>query len=187
MDGPARLFCRILGCVLVPAASLSPGTPAFAQAEVKVTAKGTVAPSCSMTATQNFAASSFNTAGSAVAKASINCNQFFKLNATSQKGAIKSSVVASGLLTNRLPYSLTADVALDAGSRNETCSSSSLVSGQSSCVLSPANAAGLTSNGQIATNKITTLTVSWTPPALPTMLAPGTYSDTITLTIATVP
>jgi hypothetical protein len=188
MDGPARLFCRILGCVLVPAASLSPATPASAQAEVKVTAKGTVAPSCSMSATQQFGSQNLNVAGIATARAQINCNQFFKINATSQNGAIKSSVAIASPFTNTLSYTLKADVALDDGSiRSATCASQQLVAGQTSCALSPANGAGLTSNGQIATNRTTTLTISWTPPASPNFLKPGSYSDSITLTIAAVP
>jgi hypothetical protein len=153
-----------------------------------VTAKGTVAPTCSLSATQQFPASDLGTAGSATAKANVNCNQLFKINATSANGTIKSSVAASAPYTNTLPYNLEADVALDDGSiRTATCASSTLVAGQSGCALSPANGTGLTSNGQIATNKTTTLTISWTTPAAPNLLKAGSYSDTITLTIASVP
>lgn len=153
-----------------------------------VTAKGTISPACSLVATQQFPAADLSTGGSSVAKANVNCNQLFKLNATSANGAIKSGVAATPPYTNTLPYNLKADVALDDGSnRSATCASSTLVAGQSSCALSPANSTGLTSNGQIATNKTTTLTISWTTPAAPTLLKAGNYSDTITITIASVP
>ena len=141
-----------------------------------------------MSATGQFPSSDINSAGSAVATASVSCNQTFKINATSLKGAIKSGASVSAPYTNTLSYMLKADVALDDGTvRTATCGSATLVAGQSSCALSPANSTGLTSNGQIATNKTTTLTLSWVPPSPPTYLKPGSYSDSITLTIAPVP
>jgi hypothetical protein len=153
-----------------------------------VTTRGTIQPTCSVAASQQFSTSNLNIAGSTVAKATVTCNQFFKVNATSAKGAIKSDGVVAAPFTNSVAYSLKADDALDDSStRSATCSSASLVAGQSSCALSPANSTGLTSNGQISTGKATTLTVSWTPPSLPTLLKPGSYSDVINLTIAAVP
>lgn len=181
------MFSRAAACACLTSTLVSFGAPARADT-LTVTAKGTIAPACSMSATQQFATSNINIAGNSVAKASVNCNQTFKMNATSANGAIKSSAAVSPPYTNSLPYSLKADIALDNGSTSSaTCASSALVAGQSSCALSPANSTGLTSNGQIATNKATTLTVSWTPPARPTFLKPGSYSDTITLMIAVVP
>lgn len=181
-----RMFSRSVACAFL--ASAAAWTVAARADVLTVTAKGTIAPTCSMSSTKDFGTSNINAAGSASATASLNCNQFFKINATSAQGAIKSSAAASAPYTNALPYSLKADIGLDDGSTSTaTCASSTLVAGQSTCALSPANTTGLTSNGQIATNKTTTLTVSWTPPASPTFLKPGSYSDSITLTIAVVP
>jgi hypothetical protein len=153
-----------------------------------VNAKGTIGASCGMTLTHDFGAVNLNAAGSAGGTASVTCNQPFKMNAKSINGSIKNSQPASAPLTNTVPYSLKADILLDDASvRTATCASATLVTGQSSCALSPANATGLTSNGKIATGKTTTLTLSWTPPAPPTHLRTGSYGDTITLTIGTVP
>lgn len=187
MKVSTRVFSRAVACALLSLTAVAWTTTARAQT-VTVTAKGAIAPSCSIAQTQNFPASNFNTAGTSSAKASITCNQVFKLNATSANGAIKSSVAVSPPFTNAVPYSLKADVALDNGTTSTaTCASSTLVAGQSTCPLSPANTTGLTSNGQIATGKTTNLTLNWTPPSLPTLLKPGSYSDTITLTIAVSP
>ena len=183
----ARLFSRAVSCALVTLTAFAAAPSAHADV-LTVTAQGTIAPTCAISATQNFPASNLNAAGSAIATASVNCNQTFKINATSANGAIKSSAAASAPYTNTLPYSLKAEVALDTGADSTaTCASSTLMAGQSSCALSPANSTGLTSNGQIATNKTTTLTLSWVPPSSPTFLKPGSYSDSITLTIAVVP
>lgn len=187
MDVRTRMFSRALACALFTGLAVAGGAPARADV-LTVTAKGTIQPSCAITATQLFPASNFNTSGSAVAKANVKCNQFFKINASSQKGAIKSADAVSPPFSNAVPYSLKADVVLDNNStQTATCAAATLVAGQSSCTLSPANSTGLTSNGQIATDKTTTLTVNWTPPPFPTLMKPGSYSDTITLTIATVP
>lgn len=170
-------------------AAAAMGWLAPARADVlTVTARGTIQPACSVASSQQFSTLSLNVAGSAVAKATVTCNQFFKVNATSAKGAIKSDGLVSPPFANSVAYSLRADVGLDDNStRSATCSSASLTAGQSSCALSPANSTGLTSNGQISTGKVTTLTVSWTPPSVPTLLKPGSYSDVINLTIAPVP
>jgi hypothetical protein len=187
MFASKRHLSQAFACFLAASVGIAAAAPA--QSDVlTVTAKGTIAPTCSLSATQPFAAASFNASGSSAATANVNCNQLFKVTATSANGAIKSSVPASAPFTNALPYMLKADVRLDDGSvTTATCASSALVAGQSSCPLSPANSTGLTSNGKIATDKTTTLTVSWTPPSLPTVLKPGSYSDTITLTIASLP
>src|SRR5579872_1419000 len=170
-----RKLSRAVACALL---TLSAVASISARADtVTVTAKGAIAPTCSISSTKDFGSSNINIPGSATATATVTCNQTFKMNASSANGAIRSSVAASAPYTNTLPYSLKADIALDNGSTSTAmCPSSSLVSGQSVCQLSPANSAGLTSNGQIATGKTTTLTMSWTPPASPTFLKPGSYS-----------
>jgi hypothetical protein len=187
MKVATRLYSRAFLCALLTLPAMSWAASASADV-VTVTAKGTIAPTCSMTASQLFPAKNLNVAGSATATASVTCNQVFRMNATSTNGAIRNSAAAAAPYTNTLPYSLKADIGLDDGSTSTaTCASSTLAAGQSACALSPANSSGLTSNGQIATNKTTTLTLSWTPPASPTFLKPGSYSDSITLTIAVVP
>ena len=176
-----RMFSRAVACALLTGVAGAAPTQADT---LTVTAKGAIAPSCAVSNTQNFPTSNFTAAGTAAAKASISCNQFFKVTTTSAKGAFKTNAPAVGSFGNSLPYTLKADVALDDGStRTASGASSTLLAGQSSCQLSPANSTGLTSNGQVATNKTTTLTASWSA----ALLVPGSYSDTITFTVAVVP
>lgn len=184
-----RTFSRAVACALIVLTALAQAAAGPARADtLTVTAKGAIASTCSMSSTKDFGSANINAPGSATATASVSCNQPFKLNATSANGAIKMAASVSPPYTNTLPYSLKADIALDDGStRTATCGSATLVAGQSGCALSPANSTGLTSNGQIATGKTTTLTMSWVPPAPPTYLKPGSYSDSITLTIAVAP
>ena len=156
--------------------------------QVSVQAKGKIVGSCSLAATSNFPTASFAANGSGNATAAINCNQPFRIRATSANGAIKSAAVIAPNFTNALPYSLKADVPLDGGAVvSATCASASLVTGQSSCALSPASSGGLSSAAGIATNKTATLTLAWTIPVLPTRLIAGSYTDTITLSIAPSP
>ena len=86
-----------------------------------------------------------------------------------------------------MKYTLTVSVPLDSGGPvSANCASSALLAGQSSCALSPSNATGLSSGSATATNKVATLTAAWTTPSLPYLVA-GSYSDTLTISIATVP
>lgn len=172
--------------VAASAALLAPSSGA-AQAVLTVTARGNVPASCAIAATQNFTPANLNAPGSAQANAVISCNQFFRIRATSARGALRSTTPAAGALTNALPYDLRLDVALDDGGVSATCPSAQLLAGQTSCLLSPASPTGLTSAGQIATNRTTTVTISWALPAAPAALVPGSYSDTITLALAAIP
>ena len=105
-----------------------------------------------------------------------------RLNAQSANGGVKTSATASGF-SSLLDYSLKVDTALDSAANvNATCNASTLKSGMSGCTLSPAGA-GLSSGGKTATSKTATLTIAWTPPVSPRLVA-GSYSDTVTLSIA---
>lgn len=155
---------------------------------LSITASGTVGSSCSIATSTPFSPQSLSASGSAGAQATVNCNTGFKVNALSANGAIKNSTSAPSGFTNTLPYTLTLSVPLETGSPvSATCSASALVAGQSSCALSPANANGLSSGGKASLNRTADLTVAWTVPSLPTRLIAGSYSDTITLTVAAVP
>ena len=156
-----------------------------------VNATGTIGTSCSIALASAFSAPNLSTSNSVGATATVNCNTGFKVNATSANGAIKSTTAPPVNFTNTVPYNLTLSVPLESGSPNPmsaTCASSALVSGQSSCALSPANGTGLSSSGRASINKTATLTLAYTVPTLPaTRLIAGSYSDTITLTVAAVP
>lgn len=156
--------------------------------QVSVQAKGKIDGSCSLVAATAFPTANFAASGSGTATAAVNCNQPFKIRATSANGAIKSAAATAPNFTNALRYSLKADMPLDGGSVvSATCESATLTAGQSSCALSPASSSGLSSGAGIATNKTATLTLAWTMPTPPTRLIAGNYSDTITLSIAPSP
>ena len=151
-------------------------------------ARGKIDGSCSLAAVSTFPTANFAANSNAVATAAVNCNQPFRIRATSANGAIKSAAVIAPNFTNTLPYTLKADVPIDGGTPvSATCASTSLVAGQASCALSPASSSGLSSGAGIATNKTATLTLAWTMPTVPMRLIAGSYSDTITLSIAPSP
>jgi len=166
-------------CVLLAAAPGRADT-------VAITASGTIQPRCGVSVQQAFSSADFSTSGSSVAQALVDCNTGFRINITSANGAAKTTNQASSGFTNSLPYSLKLSVPLDSGSPVEaTCTSGTLMSGQASCALSPNNASGLSSGGKSAINQIATLTASWAPPFQ--KLVAGSYSDTLTVSIASVP
>jgi hypothetical protein len=155
-----------------------------------VTATGTIGTACSIAVASPFSSPDLSASGSVGATATVNCNTGFKVNATSANGAIKTATTAPTSFTNTLPYNFTFSVPLESGSPNPisaTCASTALVAGQSSCALSPANGTGLSSSGRASIGKTATLTLAYTVPTLPTRLIAGSYTDTITLTVATVP
>lgn len=184
-----RLFLRALECAVLGLTALAASTVARADV-VTVTASGTVAASCSMSANQSFGTPNLSTHGSATAQATVNCNTGFRLTALSANGAIKnitSPTTPPAGTVNAVPYTLTVGVLLDNSTTvtSPACNSSSLVAGQSSCSLSPANTTGLSSGGKSSTNRAATLTLAWAAPT--SMLIAGDYADTITLMIGTAP
>ena len=74
-------------------------------------------------------------------------------------------------------YGLSVGVQGNGGPATVACTSAQMLA--NNCILSSGN--------KTANNKAGTLTVNWTPPAPPTMLVAGTYSDTITLSIGAAP
>lgn len=181
-----RVKARAWACLFLVLFAIAGTQPAAAQAVLSVTATGTIPSACTLALASNFPSSlDLASSGTSNATATVNCAQGFKINAQSANGAIQSSASASANFTNSLPYSLTLSVPVESGTPNPisaTCASSSLSAGQSSCALSPAGA-GLSSSGRASIDRTATLTIAWTLPALPTHLAAGRYSDTITLTI----
>ncbi|MFC4594398.1 hypothetical protein [Sphingobium tyrosinilyticum] len=176
---------RFQGAMVACALAFSASAPAKAQS-LTITATGTIVGGCGITVGSNFGPANLSAGGNVTGTATVNCNAGFKINATSANGAIKTNTVAPANFTNAVPYSLAMTVPLDVGGNvSATCNSSELVAGQSGCALSPGNSAGLSSNGKTANNKTATLTASWSLPA-PRLIA-GTYSDTITVSIASVP
>jgi len=177
-----RSFCwfGIAGIV-----SLETSEPAPAQSLV-VVASGTIAPACTIAVGTAFPSANLAANGSVGATANVNCNSKFRLNATSAKGAIATTTAAPANFTNTVAYSLTVSVPTDpSGTATATCPSAQLVAGQAACALSPSNTTGLSSGTVSTFSKIASLTAAWTLPA-PRLVA-GSYSDTITLSIATVP
>lgn len=148
---------------------------------VVIQAKGTVPGSCAVALTTNFGAANFATAGTSTATAEVNCNTGFAIKATSQNGRVQNVKPATAGFDNKHPYSLSLSLPLDqGGSLSDSCAASAMVAGQTGCPM--AIGSGLASNGKTAIFQTATLTASWQAPATP--LLAGTYSDTITISVA---
>lgn len=148
---------------------------------VQFVATGTISASCSLTKASDFASANLAANGSVNATATVNCNTGFTVTATSAKGAIKRVplVAPPANFTNSLPYAFALSVPLDSGGpAAANCASAAML----------ANSCSVSSGSAVATNKTATLTTSWTAPVAPApMLVAGSYSDTITLSIAAAP
>ena len=176
---------RVQGAMVACALAFGASAPAKADS-LQITASGTIVGGCSVTVASNFGTANLSGNNSVNGTATVNCNAGFRINATSLNGAIVTSTAAPANFTNAVPYSLQVIVPLDNSPNvSATCSSSTLVAGQSGCLLSPLNSTGLSSGGKSATNKTATLAVNWTLPAQ--RLIAGSYSDTITISIASPP
>jgi hypothetical protein len=173
----------LCGCGIV---AVNAALPALARADdLSITAQGTIGQTCSITALTSFPAPALTAAGSVSATATVDCNTGFAIRATSARGAIRTTQTPTSGFANSVPYNLTLTVPLDNSAMlSATCSSTSLVAGQSACALSPAGS-GLGSGGVSAINRTAQLQVAWTTP--PLRLVAGSYSDTITLSIAAQP
>jgi hypothetical protein len=176
----------LLAAMLTAACAAS---PAGAQS-IEIVATGTIPGKCTVAVASPFGGANLSVAGSVQASASVDCNNRFKLNALSSNGALVTATVlpTGSSFVRRLDYSLALSFQNDAGvTISATCPSAELTTGRGDCALSPANSAGLSSGAATAINRIAGLTVSWAPPALPARLVAGSYSDTITLSIAVQP
>ena len=168
--------------MLAMAACLIP-TPVRADV-VMVTARGTIQSSCALSAQTGFGSANLDADGSVNATALVDCNTPFKVSATSQNGAMKSATTPPSGFANSLPYTLSVSVPLDSGSTvNASCGSATLVTGATSCALSPASPTGLSSGSGVASSKVSNLTLQWTIPTV-TRLVAGSYSDVVTIRIA---
>jgi hypothetical protein len=151
---------------------------------VTVTAQGTIQSSCGISIQSAFGAANLNANGSVSASALVECNTPYRIRTSSANGALKSATTAPAQFSNSLDYSLSFAVPLDAGGQiSATCGSVTLISGASSCALSPASANGLSSGGGTSTSKTATLALQWTLPTSTRLIA-GNYADVLTVTIA---
>jgi hypothetical protein len=155
---------------------------------LQITAKGQIATTCALAAGSGFGNANLDTSGTISATASVNCNTKYLLRAASANGGLKTTTAApSASFTNLLDYVFTISVPLDngAGSISGSCAASNLIPGSGFCNLSPMGA-GLSSGSGTSTGKTASLGVSWAPPGASHLVA-GSYTDTITITIAVQP
>jgi hypothetical protein len=176
---------RHLCIALATAFSAMATAPAWAQSQqFQIIAKGAVPTVCTNTVQTVFAKADFGATGSAPGSAKVNCNGPFAVRATSANGAVVNGKTAPQGFSNKLVYNLTVTVPLDSGaSVSAMCGSASLTAGKSDCTLSPAHSVGLSSNGETATEKTATLSLAWTTPTTPRLLA-GSYADVLTVTVS---
>jgi len=161
--------------------------PAFAQT-LTVTATGTIPTTCGLTAASGFGAANLNANGTVSASASVTCNAKYIIKATSANGGLKTATAApSSSFSNKLDYTLSISVPLDngGGTVSGNCAASNLVAGASTCALSPAST-GLSSGTGTSVGQTANLGVNWTLPGATRLIA-GSYSDTLTITIAAQP
>ena len=153
--------------------------PAAHADSVSILATGTIPSGCTVGKTSDFAPANLTASGSVTAGALVDCNMPFLIRSTSANGAIKTAGAASAGFANSVAYTYALSVGVqgNGGPATAACTSAQMLA--NNCILS--------SGSKTANNKAGTLTVSWTPPALPTKLVAGTYSDTITLSIGPAP
>lgn len=175
-------YCRHLTAFACAIAALALTIPVErADADVlTVVAAGRIDPVCEISVAAPIPAADFASAGKVQGAATVNCNTGFAVKATSANGAVKTSTPVSSGFSNSLPYVLSFWVQTGAGPLFARCNSPTLVAGQSACALSP-NGPGIHSDAA-ALNKTASLTLAWSPPASPHLIA-GSYQDTITLSV----
>jgi hypothetical protein len=147
-----------------------------AQNQLTVQVAGTIEQSCSISVGSGFSAVNLESSGRAQATANVDCNTGFEIDARSDAGGFFANFRAPNGYDDALPYAFDFDLPLDNGSSlRKSCSSAEMKS--RACLMA--------SGGSAAMGKTGRLLVSWNP--LGTLLAPGNYSDTITLFIAARP
>jgi hypothetical protein len=172
--------------VFIPSVALIAPAQLASADVLTVTAKGTIAPVCSIGVKNPLPAADFTTSGRISGSALVNCNSGFVMTATSANGAVKNNAAVSPGFTNALGYTLNIVLPLSgASSVTAACRSALLVAGNSSCILSPGGS-GLSSGGKPAIGTTATMTLIWATPTKPRLVA-GSYHDTITISVAPAP
>ena len=152
--------------------------PAHADS-ISIVASGTIPSGCTVGKTSDFGTAILTASGTVTAGALVDCNTPFVIRSTSAKGAIKNAAAAPTGFANSVPYGYALSVGVQGNGGPATVGCTSALMLANNCILS--------SGSKTANNKAGTLTVNWTPPTSPTKLVAGSYSDTITLSIAPAP
>lgn len=157
------------------------GAPALAQAQqLQVIARGTIPPVCTISVGAPFPAADLSTSGSISAAALVDCNKGFTIHVRSENGAVRTAQTAPQGFVSSLNYNFSLSLPLDGSASPLTlnCASNALAVG---------TGCNATSSGKTAISRTASLQVGWTVPAPPTRLVAGSYSDTLTVSIAAAP
>lgn len=177
----ARLRTALVGMGTLGAFAAA-ATPAWADSHtIEIRAVGQIPPVCTVTRLSSFGEGDFGVGGELTATAGVNCNLGFALKATSENGAVVNSKPAPSGFINVLPYMFSINLPLDQGGvLSAACAAADMKFGQSGCTLAVGN--GLSSGGESAIDGTASLKATWTAPAGNPLA--GTYSDTITISVA---
>lgn len=160
-----------------------------AEAQVAVTAEGTVPESCALTLPTPAQANLLDLASTAprTINVTVNCNTPWTYSLVSTSGALTAQApptVRAGTFSTTLPYTVTASFGTETGSFSDVVRSSSILTGAfaAGCVANVVVGCPFpTSGSDISVNKAGTLILNWTTPANP--LVAATYTDILTLTV----
>jgi spore coat protein U-like protein len=185
--GLNRIFVCIVTGLLVLSSSVQAQT-------VTLDIQGTLEASCSLSGLPagNLSLGDVNAAGSMPLNFSVDCNAPFAYALVSGNGALGRvggvGPMAPGSLpiASSVPYTVTTNFTTDAGSFGDSAlpASSLTVANAAPCIAATFSASCPFSNsgtGAAAAGLPASLSIAWTPPAVP--LQAGTYQDTLTLTV----
>ncbi|MBJ7532819.1 hypothetical protein JDN40_01640 [Rhodomicrobium vannielii ATCC 17100] len=174
---PWRSLRRFFGTSLFVAVTIAAGAKAGSQ-DVTITVQTTVPPSCIVSNTTPVVdLGDIMRKGSASVRVGFSCNSRFGFSLSSQNGAValSRSITATPAFLTSLPYSLSYHVETDTNALVDTCHSSNMKDGASTCKgVSHANGSALQKN--------ITLGFSWD--SGDQFLIAGTYQDVLFLRIA---
>ncbi|MBT3072167.1 hypothetical protein KKP04_15035 [Rhodomicrobium sp. Az07] len=168
---------RFFGASLFVVVTIAAGAKAGSQ-DVTITVQTTVPPSCIVSSTTPVVdLGDITRKGSASVRVGFSCNSRFGFSVSSQNGAVtlNRSITANPPFLTSLPYSLSYQVETDTSALVDTCYSSNMKDGASTCKgVSHANGSALQRN--------ITLGFSWdSGDQFPIA---GTYQDVLFLRIA---
>ncbi|WP_374613043.1 hypothetical protein [Sphingorhabdus sp.] len=171
-----RKFARPCIVAIGTAQFVLPYGCAYAQNQLTVEVAGMIEQACSISVGNAFGAVNLERSGSAQATANVDCNTGFEIDARSDAGGFAANFRTPNGFDASLPYAFDFALPLENGSTmRKNCTSSEMKS--RACLMGSGGAASIGQTGR--------LLLSWN--TLGTLLAPGNYSDTITLFIAARP